>query len=381
MEGPRGTRFEEAESLKDLVGLVFRKSLWEEYPQLFHEENLENCRVIIEDGKVVSHIGMTEQRASIFGCQVGVSCIGAVSTHPEYRNRGFATKAFYDACAKAYADGIDFMIVSGDRSLYRRAGCRRVGEDYSLEVDSELASRFESSGYSLKFGTKDDIPTISQLYRSEPIRFIRTRETYQRAFDCSFVMNRSSDFIIVQKNGSVRAYLIVQQPRNDEEKVVQVAEYAGERSSILSSLNLVINHYKLEGLRLHVYGTDTTMRDIILEKKAELQVSHASGTVLIINYSQFMNRMYPYFENIIGAKETDKLQFLEFDENYRIIYVDDQVVIPDRGELAHILFGTVESNPCGCSMVAERLADGGKAGEIMQEVLPIPALWYGINYV
>lgn len=375
MEGPRDARIEDAESLKELVGLVFRETLWEEYPQLFNEDNLQNCRVIIEDGKVVSHIGMTEQMASIFGCQVGVSCIGGVCTHPDYRNRGFATKAFEDACAKAYAHGIDFMIVSGDRGLYRRAGCRRVGQDYSLKVNRNLASRFESEKYSLKFCTKDDIPIISQLYRAEPIRFIRTREDYERAFDCNFVMNRPSDFIIIQKNDSIRAYLIIQRPRNKEKKTTQIAEYAGERRSILSSLSLVIDYYKLEDLRLHVYGTDTIMRDLLLEKDADLQVSHASGTVLIINYSQFMNRMRPYFENIIGTEKTNELQFLEFDRTYRIVYQGDEVVIPDRGELAHILFGTQEE------MVAGLFEGSGKATKLSRELLPIPALWYGINYI
>lgn len=374
MEGPRGTKIKEAKSLKELVGLVFRETLWEEYPQLFNEGNLENCRVVIEDGKVVSHIGMTEQMASIFGCQVGVACIGAVSTHPDYRNRGFATKAFHNACAKAYADGIDFMIVSGDRGLYRRAGCRRVGQDYSLEVSKKLANRFDSRGYSLKFCNKDDIPAISRLYRAEPVRFIRTCETYERAFDCNFVMNRPSDFILIKKNDSTRAYLVIQRP-GDGDKSTRIAEYAGERSSVLSSLSLVLDHYKLDGLRTHVYDSDTIMQDLLLEKDAELQVDHASGTVLIINFSQFMNRMRPYFENIIGTEETNKLQFLEFNGTYRIVYQDDQVVIPNRGELAHILFGTQEE------MSDDRFENGRKASLLLEQALPIPALWYGINYV
>ena len=79
MEGPRGARIEEAESLKELVGLVFRKTLWEEYPQLFHDGNLKNCRVVVEDGKVVSHIGMTEQMASIIFDFVTIRITGARS--------------------------------------------------------------------------------------------------------------------------------------------------------------------------------------------------------------------------------------------------------------------------------------------------------------
>lgn len=60
MEGPRACKKEEFKDAINLINQIFRISqghsptMAEEFPHLLNEGNLENMRVIGEDGKVVS---------------------------------------------------------------------------------------------------------------------------------------------------------------------------------------------------------------------------------------------------------------------------------------------------------------------------------------
>ena len=105
MEGPRGLLAWELGSLRELTDIVMRPGLVDQFPHLFDEENLENLRVCLYAGRCVSHVGMIQRDASLFGCRVRVGCIGAVSTHPDYRRRGLASACFDDALRKAGQDG------------------------------------------------------------------------------------------------------------------------------------------------------------------------------------------------------------------------------------------------------------------------------------
>src|SRR5262249_25163248 len=109
MEGPRALQENEFESLRALTDAVFRPGMPEQYPQLFNADNRENLRVCVDEGLCVSHVGMTERKASLLGCTIQVCCIGAVSTYKEYRGQGLASRCFDDAVAKAFQDGVDLM--------------------------------------------------------------------------------------------------------------------------------------------------------------------------------------------------------------------------------------------------------------------------------
>src|SRR4051812_33686407 len=116
MDGPRAMRAEDLPSVRALTDLVMRVGLVDQFPQLFTEENFENSRVCAEDGRCVSHVGLTLQNASFYGCWTRVGCIGGVCTHPDYRKLGLASACFDDAMLWAEAQGTDFLQVSGYRN-------------------------------------------------------------------------------------------------------------------------------------------------------------------------------------------------------------------------------------------------------------------------
>lgn len=379
MEGPRAIRSDEFESLRTLANRVFRADLQEDmptqYPHLFNQANFENLRVCVDSGTVVSHVGMTERHASLFGCGIQVCCIGAVSTLPEYRGQGCASQCFDDCVRKAYEDGVDIMIVSGDRNLYRMRGCLRVGRDTAFTLTAETLPAVEAASrcsVTVEIMTEAELPLAQACYRHEPVRFVRPLEDYEYAWQSHYVMNASTDFLIIREDGQFRGYALLQKPR--QEGRAGLVEFAGDRHALLAALPELFRRYALTMLGWQVQGHDALFRSLCERAGLPAEPRSTPGTVKLINFPQLMARLHPYWEERLGRREAAKLTFWQDEDRYGF-RSGEVAFVTDRDTTTRLLFGT----PDGSEVQA--LAGQGEIAEILQALLPLPTLWYGINYV
>ncbi|HZO89555.1 MAG TPA: GNAT family N-acetyltransferase [Chthonomonadaceae bacterium] len=375
IEGPRAVRKEEFETLRPLTDVVFRPDMMDEYPQLFNEDNLENLRVCVDEGRCVSHVGMTERTASLFGCQVKTCCIGAVSTLPEYRKQGLASACFDDAANKAFHDGVDFMIVSGDRNLYRMRGCLRVGSDTRYTLIADALPTLEAAGgrsVTVELMTEAELPRVMDCYRYEPVRFVRPLDDYGYALKCGRVMNRPAEFLVIRAQGDFRGYVIVQTP--GESSRAGIVEFAGDRHAILAALPEIFRRYRVAELGWQVSRHDHLFRALCAESGLQGQQTTTAGTYKLINFPQLMERMRPRWEELLGWREAAKLSFRQDTDEYGFCYGEEEFVT-DRDTATRLVFGTVERAE------EQALAEAGKVAEVLKAILPLPTLWYGLNYV
>jgi predicted N-acetyltransferase YhbS len=379
MEGPRAVRKEEFESLRMLANNVFRSSTDEDmpsqYPQLFSEDNFENLRVCLDAGQCVSHVGMTERHASLLGCRIQVCCIGAVATLPEYRGQGLASACFDDAVSKAYRDGVDVMIVSGDRSLYRMRGCLRVGRDSAFTLTPETLPAVAEAArpaVTVESMTGDELALAADCYRHEPVRFLRLPEDYARAWKSRYVMNRASDFLVIREGSDFRGYGILQRP--GEERRAGLVEFAGDRHAVFAALPELFRRYSLTALGWQVQSHDALFRALCASAGLPGEPRTTPGTVKLINFPQLMERLRPYWEERIGRQEAAQLAFWQEADRYGVRSGGDAFVT-DRDTATRLLFGT----PDGAE--AQATAGAGALRQTLERMLPLPTLWYGINYV
>jgi predicted N-acetyltransferase YhbS len=362
---PRGATEADRDSLRSLVGEVFRPSLTDEYPQLFHAANLSNCRVVEVDGKLVSHVGMTVQDAAIYGCRVRVACIGGVATHPDHRGAGHAGACLDDAIAVAIADGADVMIISGDRSLYRRAGCRRVGQDLAALLTDGPPTTQKTT---LRDATEADIPTLRALHHGEPIHWKRDPDTWRRALECGWVMNRKSRFVIVEAHGADAAYFIA--PEGGEPvNSIQISEYAGDRQVLLAAFAQHAAAVAAPAVQWSISSHDAYGKALAVASGAEVRGSTPSGTYIVLDPAQLVDRMRPFIREYVGSV-ADEITVQTVGEGYRVAAGASEHALPDRGCAAHFLFGTREDR-----------ATPAPASGPLADAFPFPALWYGVNYV
>ena len=373
-DGLRSLRADELPALDLLLSAAFRPGIIEQYPHIYSPENAPNLRVVVKEGKVVSHIGTIRRHASILGCTVKVASMGGVGTLPEHRGKGYATALFADTVRACRRAGIDFIVVSGYRKLYHRHGCRYIGRDWNFSLPGEKAAALTDASLSLRTARPEEIPALAALYQREPVRWLRPLSDFHHALS-GYVMNRPHEMLTVWENGHLRGYIILQEKQSEDENKVQLLEFAGDRRSLVGVLGRLVQERNLEALDVHVMGCDLLLQDLLKERGLEGQPAHAAGTVSLVDFPQFMERMRPYFAERIGPDAAAGLVFYERDDALVFAYGGDQVVAPDRGAAVELIFGTSENSE------EPLLQSGGQAGDLLRRIFPIPALWYGINYV
>ena len=211
MEGPRPLRGEELPSLVRFMNRMYHAGLpadiGEEYPHLLNEANVGRLIVITEGGDIVSHVGMTAEQISFEGAPLALALVGAVATAVECRGRGYATRCLDFALDQAAREGNDLAWISGGRGLYTSRGAAAVGREwvYQVAAGGPLAAEPSRAAPGRTGGPAPadltvreislaDEPAAAALYEREPVRFLRTRDTWLRAAKNHFVMNWNARF-------------------------------------------------------------------------------------------------------------------------------------------------------------------------------------------
>ena len=207
MDGPRAVRPDELTALRKLTDVVFRPGMPEWYPQLFNPENIDNLRVCFDGEVCTSHVGMVQRNALIMGCQIRVCCIGAVATHPDYRNQGLASACFDSAVQKARADGVDVMIVSGGRGLYVRNGCLNLGRDFRVTANLDSFGQMDDNDLTVISMLDGNPELVRECYRREPVRFVRPPADYEYFLQSGWAMNSPAETVMIHEEaGSNRRH-------------------------------------------------------------------------------------------------------------------------------------------------------------------------------
>jgi len=381
MKGPRGTKKEEFNQVLKLVNYVFRKSSNREpnmgkwYPLLFNEDNLENMRIIIEDNKPVSHIGISECEITVYGCKTKIGSIGSVCTYPEYRKRGLATLLLEDSMKKLDKDEVDIMLVSGGRGLYKRAGCIEAGRVYDFKILENDLEKFNTHQVKILPYKEENLEDIVKVYQREPVRFFRSLEDFKRILSTGAAMDREAEILTIHKEDNFSGYLAVQLPRKEKEKrVSKVAEYSGVRRAIVEALKCVFDRYNLQELNFNIPFYDDELIYMFKKMGFKSAMVNIPGTIKIINFPRLMKRFRPYIEERLGKKKADLLKFSQEDNKFTIRFNQEQFNTDGR-KLVQIVVGTYDGRE------REIIPKKGKMAKILKTIFPLPFIWPGLNYV
>jgi len=389
MQGPRGTKPEEFDEATELVNLVFHSgrtdppTMRDRFPMLFSDWNLDNLRIIVEDDKVVSHIGVSQREISVCGCRTKVGCIGAVCTHPDYRKRGFATMLLEDTIRMLDADGATVMIISGGRGLYQRAGCRSVGKRYNFNINRSDLDKFPSASgdiYIASYQETEHLKHFAELQQREAIRFLRPVDDFKAMLDV-IVMSRelghNADALAVQRDGTCFAYMVMFiNPKRDSEKLVcRIGEYAGSRLAIMSAIKMLFEQHDFNELSVGALPQDTEFLYILGTLGLQPSVGALAGTMRIVNFERLMEHFIPYLQQRLGRKTAEALQFKTDDGKHLFQIGDEQFITESEADLVRLILGTPDDAELNI------MPSEGKLAEVLREILPLPFVWPGLNYV
>jgi len=402
MEGPRPIRAEELPSLVRFMNRMYHAGLpadiGEEFPQVLNEANVGRLIVITEGGDIVSHVGMAAEHISFEGVPLALALVGLVATAVECRGRGCATRCLDFALDQAAREGNDLAWISGGRGLYTSRGSAAVGREWVYQVaaggplTAEVACREPGrtrrsvpADLTIREISLADEPAAAALYEREPVRFLRTRDTWLRAAKNHFVMNWKARFWGAFRSQRLSAYLIIQEPR-PEKQATLLAEFAGDRMDAARALPEAASKMGVPLVEAHVGDWDLAGREAFAAAaRSEGKLETAFGTFLPLRMAACMEKLRPRINSICGpALAGSALRFSESGEGpgsrsgagdrLHIALGPDEACIVGRAEVARFLFGAPDSNPPafeGSASVIEKL----------QPAFPLPTPWYGLNLV
>ena len=373
--GVRSLRKSEMDSLRKLLGDVFFAELPDIQPHAINEENASNLLVVVEDGEVVSHIATIKRHVSVLGCSLKIASLGGVATYESHRGKGHASVLLEKTMAVCRDEDVDYIMVSGYRNMYHRYGCRYVGKDWEFRLGQEQTSDFDDSVFTISHAAKEDIDTLGTIYRREPVRWMRPPSDISFGID-GWVCNRPAKTYLIKQRDRLVAFAVMQQVRDGDGQVLyKLLDYAGERLAIIGVLGKFVQEQDLKEISIHVMGYDTVLKDLLELRGLTGIQSALPGTIMVIHFEQLLKKMRPYFIECVGENVVNGLVFKEVGDEYHVYYGGDRVVAEGRGAAGQLIFGTWEG-------AEETMLDaGGRAGEVLRACLPIPGVWYGMNYV
>ena len=379
LEGPRAAKPEELIDVVNLVNSVFKikpgspSILMDLFPQLFNMDNLENLRVVTYDGKLVSHVGIWEGELLIYGCWFKVGMIGSVCTHPNYRNRGYASALVRDAFSKMRRDGIDLVLVSGYRNLYRRVGCVEAGKVYTYSIPQGKLD-LNLDDISMIHYSEELLKDFIEIYHREPVRYRRSLEEFRILLRRGLQYEDLKIYTAINK-GRPLAYIAIESFLN--KNTPTIIEYAGPRSIILYLIEKLFKTLNINALKLTVPSHDLEMLYLLEKQNLEKISSEAPASMAIINPQSFLEKIQPYLEEKIGEKESRRFIHDLVHEKIRLYLNGEETSFLDSRALTLLFFGA----PDKLRAPPQPEVKIKPHAESLSHALPLPTPVYGLNYI
>jgi hypothetical protein len=209
------------------------------------------------------------------GIQVRVATIGAVFTRSDLRQSGLGSRVLAAAVDQARRGGADLGLVSGQRSLYERAGftpypaCPR----YRIAAAAAGAGAPQIVPYNSSPGALVD---VMDLYAHEPVHFLRSAGDWQAVLAAGVLFFEPARMLLLQRGGRSVAYLAVGCPRltgdgahggvPGDPRGARVLELAGDRSEIAAAAPWVAQLLGVEALDIVLPPDDQSLAALARQK-------------------------------------------------------------------------------------------------------------------
>ncbi len=171
-------RPEELPQAAALADSVFRKegdrSMGELFPSIFRPGLVHSYAAWDEDGTLAAFMGLVPSTVQAGPVALRAFSIGSVCTAPAYRNRGLAGTLLALCQKHARRAGAALIFVSGERSLYERAGCVPFGRAARVRLHPEAAASLaaaESDDRLLRPMQPEDLHAVCELLTAREAGF------------------------------------------------------------------------------------------------------------------------------------------------------------------------------------------------------------------
>jgi len=383
MDGPRAVRAEEFDSLIELVNMVFMSSrgrapaMPELYPLLYHPRHAEHMRVMVDGGRVVTHIGVRVWDIVVHGRPVRIGSIGGVATDEAYRGRGLATAVLNDVFAHLRDAGACVAYISGARGLYLRNQAVRASRLFSATATAEASGDGAGRGYQVREFAEDDLDAVIRVHQREPLRYVRPRDEWAMV---ATVGSRQPGAFWKQRlfglwsNDGLAAYVAVRVMRDPNATPV-VREYGGSRVAIVEAMPAVVQACGADALGLSAQCDDAELVRLLSGRGIPCAPATHGGTWRVLDFGRLMDSLKPWVQE--RSQETDgpELEWESAGDHGAFVLAGERFEMPDAKTACEVVFG-------GAGGLDPRVDSApGALREALRRVLPVPAPLSGLNAI
>src|SRR5438128_1393904 len=209
----RGARPEEMPEVLDMVPRVMGATR-EYFAAAYRNDpwgRPEHSRIVLVDGRIVSHIRLYDRWQRVGSVPVHVGCVGDVCTLPEHRKQGYCRALLEDALRYWDDNGYDLSMIVSGVGVYAACGWVPL-EEQSFEVPAE--NRHEASGrrnYTVRrFVRGEDLTAVAAVYaeynRERSLSTVRPSSYWERHF--GWIAGEIEEaFLVAERGGQIVAYL------------------------------------------------------------------------------------------------------------------------------------------------------------------------------
>lgn len=226
----RAAKAHERNEIVDLISAVFVEKCRPRYASQHYQDStyeLDQSRVCIVDGKIVSYVRVSDRSMYIGEDIVKLGGIGMVVTSPEYRGRGYASALLRDATAYMEAKKYDLsLLFTTIQPFYMPLGWAAFPQT-TFELELHDKKTFTPSDWkSRQFDLEKDLTQISQIYdehnKGRTGTILRSEQLWRDGYSQQVGMLPS---LVVEKDGQIGAYANLAFPDDDQDIDAYLATY------------------------------------------------------------------------------------------------------------------------------------------------------------
>ncbi|WP_436925627.1 GNAT family N-acetyltransferase [Halosimplex amylolyticum] len=190
MTGTDGPRLVTPEEFPEMMALLDRYFAYERggmaarLPFAYDPDRSDRHAVIVEDGRIVSHVAAIPQTLSIGPGTIECWGIGGVATDRRYRGNGYMSRLLAFWFDRMDDEGVALSDLSGNRQRYAHFGYELVGNEYryTFSERSFAGEPTASDAVAVYDGASAQGETLRDIHEAEPYRVVRDREASRTVF-------------------------------------------------------------------------------------------------------------------------------------------------------------------------------------------------------
>ena len=293
--------------------------------------------IALEDGEIRGCVAVLPVDMTIAGQQLHMGYLGSVSVHRLSRGAGHMKKLMQMQIEKAKADGVDMMVLGGQRQRYGYFGFSPVGGAYEYNVTHSNVRHalkdVDASGFAFEPLTPGEASEYAYaLYQQQPVCGSRTAENF-----AEITLTFESRGWLILNNGQKAGYLIssvdgkgIREIVLENPEMVPAALKAWMAAREVRSLHIAVAPYDKQLNRT-------------LAAFAEYYSIGQDGCVLCLNYANTIRTWMMLKNSVTPLSEGVVLLGIE-GQTYEIKVADSAVSVEQTDAEAQISLNADEAN-------------------------------------